>query len=278
MTHEPGTASDPRNKAREEVREIWGRAPEGPPKRTCASCGAEHATYRAHCPACGKRYDRRLPWLTDSMRWGLAAVAVIAAGVAAALILPGVFDAKSDNDAREARERTEAIAAERARLVREQRPQRGRPADLRPPAAGASESDRLAARRALVTAVEAEILADARRRVGTGELKGPIRATDCGPLGGRTTSDDADLSKSVGRYDCTAVTSAIRKDGKRVGSLGYPFIATLDFKRFNYVWCKDSRKPGEGGRALVVVPLEPACLGAEGGKRAGEGYVLPEDR
>ena len=124
---------DPRTKAIDDVREIFSRAPSGPPPRVCPSCGAEHATNRAECPSCGKRYDRRFARVSDTQRWILAGLALAGVIAAAVLILPGVFSAKRDNDARVAREHAARVAAERRRLIREQRPMRGRPAH-RPPA------------------------------------------------------------------------------------------------------------------------------------------------
>ena len=85
---------DPRTKAIEDVREIFSRAPSGPPPRVCPSCGAEHATNRAECPSCGKRYDRRFARVNDTQRWILAGVTLLGVIVAAVLILPGVFSAK----------------------------------------------------------------------------------------------------------------------------------------------------------------------------------------
>ena len=67
---------DPRTKAIDDVREIFSRAPSGPPPRVCPSCGAEHATNRAECPSCGKRYDRRFARVSDTQRWILAGVAL----------------------------------------------------------------------------------------------------------------------------------------------------------------------------------------------------------
>jgi predicted amidophosphoribosyltransferase len=57
---------DPRTKAIDDVKEIFSRAPSGPPPRVCPSCGAEHATNRAECPSCGKRYDRRFARVNDT--------------------------------------------------------------------------------------------------------------------------------------------------------------------------------------------------------------------
>ena len=155
---------DPRTKAIDDVREIFSRAPSGPPPRVCPSCGAEHATNRAECPSCGKRYDRRFARVSDTQRWILAGLALAGVIAAAVLILPGVFSAKKDNDARVAREQAARVAAERKRLIREQRPMHGRPDNLRRPGAD-GERIRAASRPAtkLVLRVRGR---DPRRRPG----------------------------------------------------------------------------------------------------------------
>jgi len=264
---------DPRTKAIDDVREIFSRAPSGPPPRTCPSCGAEHATLSPRCPACDKRYDRRFPGVSDRQRWALGGLVLVVVIAVTALILPGVLDAKRDNDARVAREQAARIAAEKKRLTREQRAHRGRPAELRAPGPTASTTERLAARRKLVVALEGAILADARARIDTGELDGPVERASCSPLHPRMPPDDQDLSKSRGRYDCVAVKRNIMKGGKVVGLFGHPFVATADFKRFTYVWCKDNKVPGEGGKALAKVAIPAACIGAEGQPRVGDGYL-----
>jgi hypothetical protein len=189
--------------------------------------------------------------------------------------MPGVFDAKRDNDARVAREFAARVAAEKQRLTREQRPMRGRPKGLRAPAATASASEQLAARRRLVLALEGAILADAKARVASGELDGPVKSVSCGPLiknPGMHTEDE-DLSNPRGRYDCVAVKREVMREGKVVGLLGHPFVGTADFKRFTYVWCKDNKVPGERGKPLAKVPIPAVCIGAEGRPRVGDGYL-----
>jgi hypothetical protein len=266
---------DPRTKAVEDVREVFSRAPKEVPPRTCPSCGAVHATQRAFCPSCGKRYDRRFARVSDTQRWILAGVALAAVVVAAILILPGVFDAKRDSDAREAREQAARIAAEKKRLTREQRVMRGKPAKLKPPGPTASAAEQLAARKRLITALEGSILADAQQRVKTGELDGRVNRVDCGPFIRNPSSagEEEDLSNRRGRYDCVAVSRDIVRDGKVIGQFGHPFLATADFKRFTYVWCKDNKVPGEGGKPLAKVPVPAECIGAEGRPRVGDGYL-----
>jgi hypothetical protein len=208
------------------------------------------------------RRRRRAQWGA-----GLAALAVAAVAVFIALSL------QADRRERERAQNARAVAAEKVRLGRLQAPHRGSATDLRP-AAGANEAARLAARAALVRRVEARITADARARAGTGELKGPIRDSECGPFlkAPDAVPDDRALGKRIGRYDCVAVKSDIRKDGATVGRLGYAFVAALDFDRFTYVWCRNTPPPSEGGEALAVVRLDRACLAATG-RPIGNGYA-----
>jgi hypothetical protein len=275
----PNAAEAARAAARESVRAAFERGPDGPPVRRCPNCGEESATWRAQCPACNKRYDRRLPWLSDRARWALGAVGALAAIGALILILPGVFSARDEHNAQLAREQAKRVAAERARLIHEQRPIRGRAHDLPALAANAPAADRLAQRRALLGQAEAAILTEARHRVSTGELDGPVRDVNCGPLV-RTPNnarDENDLSKRLGRYDCVAVKrNVVDADGKVVGFLGHPFVATLDFTKRSWVFCKDNKVPGERGKPLAKVRLDPSCVGAEGQAVVGNGYAAPD--
>lgn len=275
----PTNAEEAREAARRSVQAAFARAPEGPPVRTCPNCGEEAATWRANCPACSKRYDRRLPWLSDRMRWALGIAGALAAIAALWAILPGVFDAKRENDAKAAHEQAQRVAAERARLIREQRPIRGRAHDLARLPADAPAATRLAQRRALVDQTKAAILAEARKRVATGELDGPVTKVSCGPLvrSPDNASDETDLSKRLGRYDCVAVKrDVVDGNGKVVGLLGHPFVATIDFPRRSWVLCKDNKVPGERGKPLAKARLDPACVGAEGQKVVGNGYAAPD--
>src|SRR5687768_564169 len=87
------------------------------PLKRCPNCGVETRTQLARCPECDRRYDRPLPWLTDPMRWTLGLFALLGAGVAAYLILPGVFEARDQNLARTAEQSRQLVASERARLI-----------------------------------------------------------------------------------------------------------------------------------------------------------------
>ena len=196
------------------------------------------------------------------MLWGGGAVALVVLVVVVAIVL----NAKSDRDARQRAADARAVAAERVRLTKLQAPHRGAAPALRP-AAGATDQERLAARAALVKTVEGAITRDAQARVRAGQIDGPIRGSQCGPFlrAPDAVPDDRVLSKRVGRYDCVAVRNDIKGDsGSSVGSIGYPFVAALDFRRFTYVWCRNTPAQSERGEALAFVRLDRACLAAKG--------------
>ena len=85
--------------------------------------------------------------------------------------------------------------------------------------------------------------------------------------------DDRVLTKAIGRYDCVAEKDDIKgSQGSTLGSLGYPFVAALDFDRFTYVWCRNTPPQSERGQALAFVRLDRACLAAKG-RALGTGYA-----
>jgi hypothetical protein len=70
-----------------------------------------------------------------------------------------------------------------------------------------------------------------------------------------------------------AIKSDIRgEDDTSVGSLGYAFVAALDFRRYSVTWCRNTPAQSERGRALAQVRLARACLAAKGAP-LGTGYV-----
>jgi hypothetical protein len=202
--------------------------------------------------------------------WGGVALGVVVVAVIA-VVLTSVVSDRNDRDGKAA---AKATIAERARLKRIQAPHRGSATELRA-APGASDLDRQAARAALVRDVEAAITRDAQARDRAGELQGPIARTECGPLlkAKHAIPDDRILSKPIGRYDCVAVKRSVTGEaGQTVARLGFAFVAALDFKRFTYVWCRNTPPPGESGVALAFVRLDRACLAAKG-RAIGTGYV-----
>lgn len=252
---------------------MWEEAPE----RTCAVCGRRDRTRFASCASCGTPFGTPQPEPSRARRLARrtgvgAAAAVALSGSAAgvvALISHGSGERERDREALAA-----AQVAERERLQRTQAPHRGAAPHLRPPA-GASRAQRLAARAALVAAAERAITRDARARARAGELDGPISGTECGPLlrDPDAVPDHTDLAKAVGRYDCVAVNDDVRRaDHRSVAKLGHAFVTALDFRRFTFVWCRNTPPQSERGEALAFVRLDRACLAARG-RALGTGYV-----
>jgi hypothetical protein len=252
--------------------------PPEPPLRTCPSCGKEARTRFERCPHCYHSYLDR-PRSQVRRRRLIAAVAgtlvLVLLGVAGAVALSN----GAGKAAKDKREQAGRVAALRARLTRIQAPHHGAARQLRPPA-HATDAQLLAARRALVVAVQDRITADARARAKAGELDGPIAQTVCGPILKSKTAipDDRVLSKRIGRYDCVAVKHPIvNQFGEQVASLGFAFVAALNFDTYTYTWCRNNPAPGEAGVALVFVRLARACLAAKG-KALSTGYVdVPGD-
>ena len=243
-------------------------------ERTCPHCGFTEDSTRERCTRCGRSVLIRAPRLQGRRRsvvlWGGGAVALVVLAVVVAIVL----NAKSDRDARQRAADARAVAAERVRLTKLQAPHRGAAPDLRPPV-NATGQERLAARAALVKAVEGAITRDAQGRARRGEIDGPIRGSECGPYlrAPDAVPDDKVLTKTIGRYDCVAVKDFIQGDsGSSVGRLGYPFVAALDFRRFTYVWCRNTPPQSERGESLAFVRLDRACLAAKG-RALGTGYV-----
>ena len=143
-------------------------------ERTCPHCGFTEDTTRERCTRCGRSVLVRAPRLQGRRRtivlWGGGALALVALVVVVAIVL----NARSDRDARQRAADARAAAAERVRLTKLQAPHRGAAPGLRP-AADATDPERLAARAALVKAVEGAITRDAQGRARRGEIDGPIR-------------------------------------------------------------------------------------------------------
>ena len=244
------------------------------PLRSCPHCGFEERSTRERCSRCGRSVLIRAPRLRGRRRtyviWGGAAAAVVVVAIIAVVL----SDVVSDRDKRDHAKAVKEVAAEKARLKRIQAPHRGSATELRP-AAGASDQTVLGARAALVRDVEASITRDAQARDRAGELKGPIARTECGPLlkAKDAIPDDRILTKAIGRYDCVAVKRSVTGEaGQSVGRLGFAFVAALDFKRYTYVWCRNTPAQGERGEALAFVRLGRACLAAKG-RALGTGYI-----
>jgi hypothetical protein len=202
-------------------------------------------------------------WVWRKMGRGVrvAAAALVVAALAATIaLLPGIVESKQDRAASEQRERAELRAERIRKLEAEQRP-RFRRYDSVPPAhAGADQ--RLAARAALMDELSASVLADSRRRVRRGELDGPVERVECQSFP-RTVKDvgaDRDLSRSIGRYSCVAVTAAFERGENSVGGvIGHQYRVRVDFESGRYAYCKISGQSRPSREQLVTTPR--ACGG-----------------
>lgn len=190
----------------------------------------------------------------------VGAAAVVAAAIAAVAWLGPRIEAATLSRERLAAEAAARLeAAEERRLAVEQKVHDGRGG-----ASGATEGR--GARAHLLKRVERAIDADARSRVRSGALRGPILRTVCSPYPRTADSAraEADLRRAEGRYECLAVTSDIVQRGDpRAGALGHPFRVRVNYESGRFAWCKANLRPGEGnvGRELASVPLSPRCAG-----------------
>lgn len=232
----------------------------------------DHDELRAAFAGFGSRPDGPQPPTDPRPRRRLVAASVLGV-VGSVAVVAILLVQKADRDERDAAAQKVAVARERARLTRVQAPREGAAPDL-VPSPGATPAQRRVARAALVDAVELAITRDARRRAAAGELDGPIGTTECGPIARRPDAvpDDRVLSRRIGRYDCVAVKADVRQDGRSVGRLGHPFVAAVDFRRFTYVYCRNTPPQSERGEVLVSVRLDRRCLAATG-RALGTGYV-----
>jgi hypothetical protein len=171
----------------------------------------------------------------------VGAVLVLAvAGGAAALIVPAIEEGK-DERAEEERKRDAAFeAAKQRELARETRPMTGRGER---PAGPLSPSEERRARRELVREVAGAITRDARARVRSGELDGPILTTECQINPPSRRPLERDLSVERMDYQCLAIKS---RDPEGRFVVGHSFEATVYYERYRFKWAKACYPPGEG--------------------------------
>ena len=180
-----------------------------------------------------------------------ALVVLIAVGLA---IAPGIRESKSEREAAEREERRQARIEREARIRREQRPH----------FVTAEPARDVPARRRLVEAAGAAVVADARRREAEGELEGPIRGVDCEPFPrnvARVGADDS-TEERFGRYSCIAVTAEFAEsEATSGGLLGHPYRVRIDFDTGRYAYCKIGGRPAEGQLKRDPGPTIPKACG-----------------
>ncbi len=209
--------------------------------------------------AAGPVQDRRREF-RPSRRTSAIVLAVIAViGIGAAVLIPAMRDHAAADRAAAHRAQAHLEAAERARIIREQRP-RFAAGPARRPGEGA-----LAHRRRLVAAGANVISADARRRVKAGTVDGPVAGTECTPFPTTDTrrQQEDDPAIARGRYECLAYERRFplsELEGKaRTGVIGVPYWLVVDYGKARYAYCRLVPHAGEGGRALAFVRVAKPC-------------------
>ena len=174
--------------------------------------------------------------------WAAGALLVVVATLAA--LLPQLEQSRRAGAAQDARQAARAIAAERARLGRDQRVRRAAvPAGADP-----------------VTALERAIARDTRGRVARGELHGAVDGARC------EASSIASARYWGSRvYRCLTYERPTTGRGSGV-STGYSFVATIYMRTRKLAWCKHNPQAGiaqPGGTAdqLGHVRLSTECAG-----------------
>jgi hypothetical protein len=183
----------------------------------------------------------------------LGAVILLVAGTAA--LVPVILESKEDRAAADRRDRAERRAELVRRLETEQRPRLRRSTSVAPP--GATPSRQLEARSTLIDELNAEILADARARVRSGDLDGPIRRVGCEPFPRSVDAVGAhqQLGPRTGRYACVAVTAEFGTgEVGATGVIGHQYRTMADFETGRYAFCKVSGQAGPSREQLVTTP------------------------
>ena len=199
-------------------------------------------------------YVPPIPW----KKLGLAFAAVlVVTGIVLAITVPRIDDHKQQTAAANATYKRNAVAKNRARIMKLQAARHGEAKSLLPPA-GALAAERAEAKQDLLVHLQNDMYADAKTRAAHGEMKPVTTPPNCEHTPGTPTSGD------VGVFDCFMITSRIPMGERNpAGALGYPFRAVVNYKTFEYAWCKTEMIPGE---MLVLAPkdvtlLPKACQG-----------------
>ena len=253
MPEDPWEAA--RVSARDDVRAALARREA---QSTCAHCGWAGVTDAPRCPQCGRLWSarRRKGLSARGRRNAITAglLALVAGGAAAAVLIPRIDESKRSSAERERREVAERRASQLAVLKVQQRPHR---ATASP--AGAGD---LAGRAAMVGALEAGILRDARERVRAGAMDGPVIRVTCEAYPVNVGRPRVPVTGAVGRYQCYAISQDVRRgNGEKAGFIGPTFWARATFATGALVWCRTYPRPGERGLQVLSpeIPLSAEC-------------------
>jgi hypothetical protein len=177
--------------------------------------------------------------LSRRVRAGLLVVGIVFLGVVVVAVVPAVRRARNAAETAEQRAHAAAVARERRRLREDQRPH----------FAPLGQSSLAAAQ------LEAQITLDSRKRAEIGSLPGPpVHSTRCRPAKRDRATEAAE--HAGGRlFDCLAMTSP---------TLGFEFVAVVDYRRRMLTWCKTNSVGLTGSKPLATVPLDRACSTVDG--------------
>jgi hypothetical protein len=197
--------------------------------RVCSKCSTQATTTEDHCPNCGASYMRQRGL---SKRGKIA----LAASVIALLIIAGVVAllARHSSDqhaAKVAAAKSRAAASSSAAAVARSEAAAAAASSSAEAASESAAADTLERerRKLIVEDMQASMTKDARKDVSDGVLDGPIKKTECTPVGGG--SNDL-LEDTTGQFSCIAVNK-ISSDGTESG---YQFTAVVNWTTTQYSW------------------------------------------
>lgn len=246
---------DARAKTRAQVQEAFAAR-----SQVCPACGVASETSAALCPHCRSPFTvREKGFKLTRKRIGIVVAVVAALGAGAALIVPGLQDDAATERRAAAVAQARADAAETARLQLDIRP-----VSAAGPARRPGEAP-LAHRVRLVTAGEAAVFADARRRVAAGTMDGPVADVRCTPYPHTDARRalEADTTVAKGRYECYAVERTFELSDlngqARTGLVGIPYWLVVDYRTADMAFCKITPRAGEAGLRVNGVVVPEAC-------------------
>lgn len=190
--------------------------------RVCPRCSVQNAVGGKFCPNCGAAYasaGRSLRFSKKVVLITAAALILVAGGIGLALNIQHTNQVNADQEAA-------AVAAEATKTRESEAAKASASAASAKQAADDLERTQ---RKATVKALEDSVMKDAKDRVTTGVLDGPITLASCTPLGGGSTDD---LTAITGTFECIAVNKT-NPDGSQSG---YRFSATVDWNAGSYSW------------------------------------------
>lgn len=208
----------------------------------------------------GRPPEERRPAKTPKRVYAGIAAGVLVVALVGVAIGASLRDDKQREDRLSAAAQRRLEAEERARLRRLGVPVRAAGPRRRPGEPVVAHRERL------TTVAERVITAEARRRrAREGNAERPVRGTLCRtfPFTEGRAAQERDPAVGRNRYQCTAYTARFalpELNGKqRRAVIGRPYWLIADYRTGRLTFCRIAPKPGEGGKALATVPVDPAC-------------------